>query len=195
MTTCFTTQHIELFDSISESRHENSAHCLFTLSFNIGYIDPASAKSGVRIETLRIEKATYDAPSVFFYVTAPQHLPFKAVFAYTYSMVARSRQLSGWLVSFSTSSLNLVCVTAPIEIETSRGDSFEKEKEIATMATIPTPTHFKFVFLSIKRADLDSIPRRIEAIASDEHNARSALSRDFVLLFAGRLPVQGVRHV
>ncbi|WP_426576563.1 host cell division inhibitor Icd-like protein [Xenorhabdus stockiae] len=165
------------------------------LLVDFGYIDPASAKSGVRICTLRIEKATYDAPSVFFYVTASQHLPFKAAFAYTYSMVARSRQLSSWLVSFSTSSANLVCVTAPIEICTSCGDSLEKEKEIATMATIPTPTHFKFVFLSIKRADLDAIPSRIEAIAADEHNARSTLSRDFVLFFVARLPVQEVRHV
>jgi hypothetical protein len=63
------------------------------------------------------------------------------------------------------------------------------------MATIPTPTHFKFVFLSIKRADLDAIPCRTEAIAPDEHCARSGLSRDFVLFFAGRLPVQEVHHV
>ncbi|SFN67268.1 host cell division inhibitor Icd-like protein [Xenorhabdus japonica] len=184
------------FWGIKTHSHENSDHCLFTLSFNFGYIDLAPAKSGVRIETLSKQlSATHDAPSVFFCVTAPQHLPFKVVFAYTYSMVALSRQLSSWLVPDNASSLNLVCVTAPIEIETSRGDSSNLLSEIATMATIPTPTHFKFVFLSIKRADLDAIPSRIEAIAADEHNARSALSRDFVLFFAARLPVQEVRHV
>ncbi|MBI6549937.1 host cell division inhibitor Icd-like protein [Xenorhabdus sp. VLS] len=60
---------------------------------------------------------------------------------------------------------------------------------------MPTQTHFKFVFLSVKRADLAATPSRIEAIAQDEHCARSVLSRDFVLLFAGRLPVQEVRYV
>ncbi|OTA17429.1 bacteriophage protein [Xenorhabdus beddingii] len=160
-----------------------------------GYIDPAPEKSGVRIETLNQLSATHDAPSVFFCVTAPLHLPFKAEFAYMYSMVARSRQLSGWLVSDNTSSLNLVCVTTLIEIETSGGDSSKLLSEIATMATILTPTHFKFVFLSIRRADLDAAPSRIATIASDEHNARSVLFRDFILFFAGRLPVQEVRHV
>ncbi|WP_237386111.1 host cell division inhibitor Icd-like protein [Xenorhabdus sp. Sc-CR9] len=166
------------------------------LLVDFGYIDPAPAKSGVRISTLNNEyKATYDAPSVFFYVTASQHLPFKAVFAYTYSMVMLAGQPSGWLVSLYASSANPVSVTAPIEISTSRGDSLTKYKEIATMATIPTPTHFKFEFLSVKRADLSATPSRIEAIAPDEHGARSALSRDFVLLFACRLPVQEVHHV
>ncbi|MDC9597207.1 host cell division inhibitor Icd-like protein [Xenorhabdus anantnagensis] len=166
------------------------------LLVDFGYIDPASAKSGVRRENLSKEyKATHDAPSVFFCVTASQHLPFKAVFAYTYSMVALSELPKGRLVSLYASILTSVSVTALSERENSGGDSFTKYKEIATMATIPTPTHFKFVFLSIKRADLDAIPSRIEAIAADEHNARSALSRDFVLLFAGRLPVQEVRHV
>ncbi|WP_323861211.1 host cell division inhibitor Icd-like protein [Xenorhabdus szentirmaii] len=63
------------------------------------------------------------------------------------------------------------------------------------MATIPTQTHFKFVFLSVKRADLSATPCRIEAIAPDEYCARSSLSGDFILFFAGRLPVQGGRHV
>ncbi|WP_232370280.1 host cell division inhibitor Icd-like protein [Xenorhabdus lircayensis] len=49
--------------------------------------------------------------------------------------------------------------------------------------------------MSVKRADLAATPSRIEAIAQDEHCARSVLSRDFVLLFAGRLPVQEVRYV
>ncbi|OTA16699.1 bacteriophage protein [Xenorhabdus vietnamensis] len=165
------------------------------MSSSIGYIALAPAKSGVRIETLIIEKATHDAPSVFFYVAALQHLSFsKALFAYTNSMVMLMGQPSGWLVSFSASSLNPVSVTAPIEIETSRGDSLEKEKEIVVMMTIPTQTHFKFLFLSIKRSDLVSIPCRIETSAPNEHHARMMLVRDYILLFAGRLPIQGAHH-
>ncbi|MEQ1975871.1 MULTISPECIES: ash family protein [unclassified Xenorhabdus] len=71
------------------------------MSLSIGYIALAPAKSGVRIETLIIEKAIHDAPSVFFYVVVSQHLLFnnKALFAYTNSMVMLMGQPSGWLVS------------------------------------------------------------------------------------------------
>ncbi|CDH00936.1 host cell division inhibitor Icd-like protein [Xenorhabdus bovienii] len=163
-------------------------------SKRLGYIEKALAKSNVRIETLIILKATHDAPSVFFYVAASQHLSFnKALFAYTYSMVMLMGQPSGWLVSFSTSSLNPVSVTAPIEIETSRGDSLEKLKEIVVMMTIPTQTQFKFLFLCVKRSDITAKPCRIEATAPNEHSARMMLVRDFILLFAGRLPVQPMR--
>ncbi|MBD1228580.1 host cell division inhibitor Icd-like protein [Xenorhabdus griffiniae] len=195
MTTCNTTQPIEFFSAIRESHHKNSDHCLFTLLSNIGYIDCAPAKSGVRRENLINILATHDAPSVFFCVTASQHLSFEAVFAYTYSMVPLAELPKGRLVSLMSSILTSASVTALSECENSGGDSLYYIKEIATMATIPTPTHFKFVFLSVKRADLNAIPSRVETIAPDEHNARSTLSRDFVLLFAGRLPVQEVRHV
>ncbi|MDE1482174.1 ash family protein [Xenorhabdus bovienii] len=83
---------------------------------NIGYIYSASAKSGVRIETLnKQQEVTHDAPSVFFCVIASQYLSFKAN-AYTYSMVMLTGQPSGWLVSFCASSLNLVSVTALLRL-------------------------------------------------------------------------------
>ncbi|CDH07747.1 Bacteriophage protein (fragment) [Xenorhabdus bovienii str. oregonense] len=169
-------------------------NCL-PLLVGFGYSDPAPAKSGVRIETLNQLSATHDAPSVFFCVLASQHLSFKVDSAYTYSTAMLAGQPKGWLASDNVSSLNPASVATPIEIETSGGDSSKLLSEIATMATIPTQTHFKFVFLSVKRADETATPCRIEAIASDEHCARSVLSRDFVLFFACRLPVQEVRHV
>ncbi|CDH32518.1 host cell division inhibitor Icd-like protein [Xenorhabdus bovienii] len=170
-------------------------NCL-PLLVGFGYSDRAPAKSGVRRENLnKQQEATHDAPSVFFCVLASQHLSFKALFAYTYSLVMLAGLPKGRLVSFCASILTPVSVTALSERENSGGDSFIKQKEIATMATIPTQTHFKFVFLSVKRADETATPCRIEAIAPDEHCARSVLSRDFVLFFAGRLPVQEVRHV
>ncbi|MEQ1969121.1 host cell division inhibitor Icd-like protein [Xenorhabdus nematophila] len=189
-----TTRGIEFLESIKKNHHKNSDHRLFTLASNIGYIDDAPAKSGVRIGTLNQLSATHDAPSVFFYVAASQHLSFKANYAYTYSMVMLAGQPKGWLASDNVSSSNPVSVTAPIEIGTSRGDSSKLLSEIATMATIPTQTHFKFVFLSIKRADATAKPFRIEATAPNEHSARMTLVRDYILLFAGRIPVQGVSH-
>lgn len=161
------------------------------LSSDVRYSDRAPAKSGVRIETLKLLKATHDAPSVFFCVRAHAHLQ-NTVLCRPDSMVALAGQPSGWLVSFSTSSLNPVSVTTPIEIETSGGDSFDKLKEIIVMMAIPAQTQFKFLFLAVKRADSTDIPHRIEATAPNEHSARLLLVRDYILAFAGRLPVREV---
>ncbi|MDE9569603.1 host cell division inhibitor Icd-like protein [Xenorhabdus bovienii] len=170
-------------------------NCL-PLLVDFGYSDLAPAKSGVRRENLNKKyTATHDAPSVFFCVLASQHLSFKALFAYTYSLVMLAGLPKGRLVSVYASILTPVSVATLSERENSGGDFVKVHTEIATMATIPTQTHFKFVFLSVKRVDLDAVPNRIATIASDEHCARSVLSRDFVLLFAGRLPVQEVLHV
>ncbi len=161
------------------------------LSSDVRYSDRAPAKSGVRIETLKLLKATHDAPSVFFCVRAHAHLQ-NTVLCRPDSMVALAGQPSGWLVSFSTSSLNPVSVTTPIEIETSGGDSFDKLKEIIVMMAIPAQTQFKFLFLAVKRTDSTAIPHRIEATAPNEHSARLLLVRDYILAFAGRLPVREV---
>jgi hypothetical protein len=171
------------------SCYKNSNDNLFTLSSNIGYSALAPAKSGVRRENLSLLKATHDAPSVFFYAAAPQHLLFEAAFAHMYSMVMLAELPKGRLVSFSTSILTSVSVTAPNERENSSGDSLKKLKEIFVMMTIPTQTHFKFLFLSIKRSDATAKPFRITATAPDEYSARLMLAREYVLLFAGRVPV------
>ncbi|MBI6549936.1 ash family protein [Xenorhabdus lircayensis] len=109
-------------------------NCL-PLLVGFGCSDPAPAKAGVRIGTLNKQQAAkHDAPSVFFCAIASQHLSSKAFFVYMYSMVMLAGQPSGWLVPVCTSSSNPVSVTAPIELGTSRGDSFVKQTEIATMA-------------------------------------------------------------
>ncbi len=161
------------------------------LSSDVRYSDRAPAKSGARIGTLKLLKATHDAPSVFFCVRAHAHLK-NAVLCRPDSMVALAGQPSGWLVSFSTSSSNPVSVTTPIEIGTSGGDSFDKLKEIIVMMAIPAQTQFKFLFLAVKRTDSTAIPHRIEATAPNEHSARMLLVRDYILAFAGRLPVREV---
>lgn len=161
------------------------------LSSDVRYSDQAPAKSGVRICTLKQLSATHDAPSVFFCVRAHAHLQ-NTVLCRPDSMVALAGQPSGWLDSDNSSSANPVSVTTPIEICTSGGDSISKLSEIIVMMAIPTQTQFKFLFLAVKRADSTDIPHRIEATAPNEHSARLLLVRDYILAFAGRLPVREV---
>lgn len=159
----------------------------------VGYSKNALAKSSVRIETLNQLTATHDAPSVFFCVYAYAYLQF-AVLYRPNSMVMLAGQPKGWLESVNSSSLNPVSVTTPIEIETSGGDSLTKLTEIIVMMATPTQTQFKFLFLAVKRTDKTDTPHRIEATASNEHDARLMLVRDYILSFAGRLPAQEVAH-
>lgn len=160
------------------------------LSSDVRYSDRAPAKSGVRIGVLNNTLATHDAPSVFFCVRAHAHL-LNAVSYRAYSMVAAAEQPQGWLVSFVSSNANSVVVTTP-EIGVSGGDSLDYTKEIIVMMAIPAQTQFKFLFLAVKRADSTDIPHRIEATAPNEHSARLLLVRDYILAFAGRLPVREV---
>ncbi|EOV9068440.1 host cell division inhibitor Icd-like protein [Morganella morganii] len=160
------------------------------LSSDVRYSDRAPAKSGVRIGVLNIQTATHDAPCVFFCVRAHAHL-LNAVLYRAYSMVAAAEQPQGWLVSVCASNANSVVVTTP-EIGVSGGDSALIQTEIIVMMAIPTQTQFKFLFLAVKRADSTDIPHRIEATAPNEHSARLLLVRDYILSFAGRLPVREV---
>ncbi|ELI9034366.1 host cell division inhibitor Icd-like protein [Morganella morganii] len=161
------------------------------LSSDVRYSDRAPAKSGVRICTLNIQTATHDAPCVFFCVRAHAHLK-NAVLCRPDSMVALAGQPKGWLVSVCASSANPVSVTTPIEICTSGGDSALIQTEIIVMMAIPAQTQFKFLFLAVKLADSTDIPHRIEATAPNEHCARLLLVRDYILSFAGRVPVREV---
>ncbi|HEM8139923.1 TPA: ash family protein [Providencia rettgeri] len=188
-------QHSDHF-AVSTDKYEclvknfDDNHFTFLLTF--GYSKNALAKSSVRICSLSLLKVTHDAPCVFFCVYAYAHL-LNAVLYRPYS-VALVRQLNGWLVSFSTSTANLVNVTTPIEICSSGGDSLDKLKEIIVMMATPTQTQFKFLFLSIKRSDTTAKPCRITVTAPNEHDARLMLVRDYILSFAGRLPAIGGKH-
>lgn len=64
------------------------------------------------------------------------------------------------------------------------------------MATTPVLLHheFTFHFLAVRRSDLNDRPHRESVNAPDETTARRMLARDFVLLFAGRVPAKEVRH-
>ncbi len=62
------------------------------------------------------------------------------------------------------------------------------------MATILTPSHpqFVFVFAAICRADRKPRICMLRTVAGDEHAARRSLVRDYILSFAGRLPLAEV---
>ncbi|RDL12656.1 Ash family protein [Serratia fonticola] len=66
--------------------------------------------------------------------------------------------------------------------------------EAAPMATTLTPSHPQFVFLfaAVRRNTTTLQPCMLRTIATCEHAARRALVRDYVLSFAGRLPVAEV---
>lgn len=62
------------------------------------------------------------------------------------------------------------------------------------MATLLPPTHpgFCFLFAAIRRTALTETPCMLRTVPDSEHSARRLLARDYILSFAGRLPVQGV---
>ncbi|WP_272579639.1 host cell division inhibitor Icd-like protein [Providencia sp. PROV266] len=187
----YLSNEIEFSDiTINNYRQNSDGYHLRSLLI-LGYSKNALAKSSVRICTLNPYKATHDAPSVFFCVYAYAYLRF-AVLYRPNSMVMLAGQPKGWLVSLYASSANPVSVTTPIEICTSGGDSLVLYKEIIVMMATPTQTQFKFLFLSVKRSDTTAKPCRIAVTASNEHDARLMLVRDYILSFAGRLPAQEV---
>ncbi|HBQ3424880.1 TPA: ash family protein [Klebsiella pneumoniae] len=144
-------------------------------------------------------KATPDAPCVFFYVVAQAHPFFGLWCICTHRssgkiMVVRAGQPSGWPVSLKAGIPTPVRVTTH-ERRNSGGGIYRYFKEVALMATTLTPSHpqFVFVFAAVRRADRQPRICILRAVAGDEHAARLSLVRDYVLSFAGRLPVAEVR--
>ena len=191
-TTKDTFAQIEFLVSIKKGSFVKCAIHHLRLWVIVGYSERALAKSSVRIGVLNNILATHDAPSVFFCVHAYAHL-LNAVLYRAYSMVAAVEQPKGWLVSLMSSYANSAVVTTP-EIGVSSGDSLQNIKEIIVMMATPTQTQFKFLFLSIKRSDTTAKPCRIAVTAPNENSARLMLVRDYMLIFAGRLPAIGGKH-
>ena len=163
------------------------------------YSFPAVAKSTAGIGVPRNSMATPDAPCVFFFVVAQAH-PFSGLWCLfihhgsSKIMVVRAGQPSGWPVSIEAGYANPVRA-ATSEIGVSGGSSNRYSMEAAIMATILTPSHpqFVFVFAAVRRADRKPRICMLRTVAGDEHAARRSLVRDYVLSFAGRLPVAEVR--
>lgn len=161
------------------------------------YSFPAVAKSTAGICSPCNLLATQHAPSVFFYVVAQTHLYFGLWCLHRGScqiMVVRAGQPSGWPVSNKAGTANPVRATTH-EICSSGGGDNRYLLEVAPMATTLTPSHpqFVFVFAAVRRADRKPRIRMLRTVAGDEHAARLSLVRDYILSFAGRLPVAEVR--
>lgn len=140
--------------------------------------------------------ATQHAPSVFFYVVALARSFFAQWFlcycGYQ-TMVAQAGQPSGWPVSIEAG------IPTPVWATTHKcrnfgGSDNHYSMEAATMATILTPSHPQFVFLfaAVRRNTTTLQSCMLRTVATCEHTARRALVRDYVLSFAGRLPVAEV---
>ncbi|HBR4634047.1 TPA: ash family protein [Klebsiella pneumoniae] len=163
------------------------------------YSFPAVAKSAAGIGVPNNFKATRHAPCVFFYVVAQAH-PFSGLWCLFVHpspfliMVVRAGQPSGWPVSLKAGYANPVRA-ATSEIGVSGGSFSNYFKEAAIMATTLTPSHsqFVFVFAAVRRADRKPSICMLRTVAGDEHAARLSLVRDYILSFAGRLPVTEVR--
>jgi hypothetical protein len=107
-------------------------------------------------------------------------------------MVAQAGQPSGWPVSIEAG------ILPRLGYHHERGTpvvAITATMEVALMATILTPSHpqFVFVFAAVRRADRKPRICMLRTVAGDEHAARLSLVRDYVLSFAGRLPVAEVR--
>ncbi|HCB3050064.1 TPA: ash family protein [Klebsiella aerogenes] len=155
------------------------------------YSFPAVAKSAAGICSPCNLLATQHAPSVFFYVVAQTHLFFGLWCLHRGScqiMVVRVGQPSGWPVSNKAGTANPIRATTH-EICSSGGGDNRYLLEVATMATTLTPSYPQFVFAAVRRADRKPRICMLRTVAGDEHSARLSLVRDYILSFAGRLPV------
>ncbi|WP_152083286.1 host cell division inhibitor Icd-like protein [Enterobacter oligotrophicus] len=160
------------------------------------YSFSAVAKSAAGICSPCNSMATTDAPCVFFYVVAQAH-PFFGLWCLHRGscqiMVVRAGQPSGWPVSIEAGTANPVRATTH-EICSSGGGDNRYSMEVALMSTILNPSYpqFVFVFAAVRRADRKPRIFMLRTVAGDEQAARLSLVRDYVLSFAGRLPVPEV---
>nr|ELR5209909.1 host cell division inhibitor Icd-like protein [Providencia rettgeri] len=73
--------------------------------------------------------------------------------------------------------------------------TMSKHNTPVTGRTSLTPNQsYRWLFLALNRSDYTAKPCRIAVTALNEHDARLMLVRDYMLIFAGRLPAQEVAH-
>jgi len=161
------------------------------------YSFPAVAKSAAGRRNPCNSQATPDAPCVFFYVVAQVYPFFRLWFFYCglfQIMVIRAGQSSDWPVFCEAGIPTPVRVTTH-ECRNSGGGNNRYSQEVATMATTLTLLHpqFVFVFAAVRRADPKPRICMLRTVAGNERAARLSLTREYILSFAGRLPVMGAR--
>ncbi|WP_145508896.1 host cell division inhibitor Icd-like protein [Yersinia alsatica] len=157
------------------------------------YSRRAVAKSAAGRRNPCLILATQHALGVFFYVVTSAYQFFAQWFLYRcryQAMVAQAGQLSGWPVSKVAGIPTPVWATTH-ECRNSGGSVNPLTLEAATMATSLTPLHPQFIYLfaAVRRTELTARPCMLRTTASSEKNARLHLTRDYILSFAGRLPL------
>ncbi|EBC1278343.1 host cell division inhibitor Icd-like protein [Salmonella enterica] len=98
--------------------------------------------------------------------------------------------------SYSASLLTPSRLATPFSSEVARLQKFRiGVPAMAKASPCPYPL-FIWLFAAVSRADLtDHTPHMVRIAAPDELTARRSLVGRYVLSFAGRIPVKGVRHV
>lgn len=159
-----------------------------------GYSAPA--KSGAGIGVLVIRMATYDAPSVFFYVVNSVHLFFSVAGI----IRAAHKIMVGCVGASSEAPVTIRAGYAnPAQLTTSKigvfgGGVIPNRMEAAAMlATTPTKNPQFIWLIAAVRRDMPTLTAKIHHIAADsEHEARRTLTRDHVCFFAGRIRQEAV---
>ncbi|MEX5867314.1 hypothetical protein CHI95_02995 [Providencia rettgeri] len=73
--------------------------------------------------------------------------------------------------------------------------TMSKHNTPVTGRTSLTPNQsYRWLFLALNRSDYTAKPCRIAVTAPNENSARLMLVRDYMLIFAGRLPALEVAH-
>ncbi|ASM19664.1 Ash-like/host cell division inhibitor Icd-like protein [Serratia marcescens] len=157
------------------------------------YSPPAAAQSAAGRENPSLILATQHAPRVFFYVVALVRSFFARwmlCYRSSQSMVAQAGQPLCWPVS-KVAGFSPPSGLPPLR-ENFGGSGNSLTLEAAAMATTLTLTHptYCFLFAAVRRSALTAAPRMVRTVADTERNARRLLARDYVLSFAGRLPVK-----
>jgi len=174
-----------------------------------GYISSVAPQWATGHSTPSMLSATTDAPCVFFYVAI--NATERHFMAWCYvsgtglnrsflhlslhyaalSMVAQAGQLSGWPVSDNAGSGIPVWAIAIM-----KNSTFGDSNDYAViggclMASIPTQTNpqYTWLFLAVRRADLQDKPHRKQITAPDYPSARRLIAREYVAAYAGRLPL------
>lgn len=156
----------------------------------------AAAKSVAGRRNPCLSMATPDAPCVFFCVYASVHPIFGQWLLSHFAvkiMVARAGQPSSWPVSIEAGIPTPVRATTH-ECRNSGGSNNRYSMEIVIVTTVLTIARpkFTFIFAAVCRNDRAARPCMLRFAAKDERTARANFVRDYVLYFAGRVPVKAV---
>ncbi|WP_419181577.1 host cell division inhibitor Icd-like protein [Providencia rettgeri] len=127
-------------------------------------------------------------PLLVILVVDTCHTPF---YILTVNQVYDTRKIKTTPSNDITSTKRGLITTDSIIIEV----TMSKHNTPVTGRTSLTPNQsYRWLFLALNRSDYTAKPCRITVTAPNENSARLMLVRDYMLIFAGRLPAIGGKH-